>query len=100
MKFLQFLGQTFRQNDQSRAQIAYLSVYFAEWKLKMPKRMITAMYLDGNWYRVETKKKNIDKCFKISKRTVCLSVPASCTRSFDFLRQSPLNNRGYWKPEI
>ena len=68
----------FRQNYQSRAQIAYLSVYFAEWKLKMPKRMITAMYLDGNWYRVETKKKNIDKCFNVfSWQQGCLMLTAS-----------------------
>ena len=35
MKFLQFLGQTFRQNYQSLAHITHISVYFAKWKLKI-----------------------------------------------------------------
>ena len=35
MKFLQFLGQTFRQNYQSLAYITHISVYFAKWKLKI-----------------------------------------------------------------
>ena len=41
------------------AQIAYFLVYFAKWKLKVPKTIIIAMCFVGNWYRSETEKKSL-----------------------------------------